>query len=525
VARIEAAHGQVLVIDEGRRTPARAGMDLLSSQNIETEGQARANIALPDGTSLEIGDVTMLSLGETGLQLDLARGTLTARRKSETAFRVRTPHASIDAPAALFHVACADHSTRVEVRQGRARVTRPGDGAWVDLAAQQYAVAAAPGTPLAAVPLTQAKPGEPDQGAIDAAVKKGVEFLQKAGVSEKSEELVLWTLLHAGVPEEDPKFQSLLKEVTEAPLQKTYNVSLLAMVLEELERVKHQPLIARCAQFLADNQSRNGQWGYGDSTTYPDFTGAPRADVATGPRKAGIKDYGGGPRVKPAVRQTIPIRKQKDGPATGDNSNSQYAALGVRACHDAGLVFPREVVERAERAWRGGKIVKEVGGYAEAGWCYEAEGSGHKPYGSITAGAAGSLAIYDYIRDGEKARSWKRDRDVNEGLRWVARNFSVTANPGSFKDREDDSECMLYYYLYALERAGVLCGTETFGAHRWYAEGAAFLLGAQRPDGSWFADHKSNRPLWDTCWAILFLRRATRPLDVASVDAGKGGSR
>jgi hypothetical protein len=40
----------------------------------------------------------------------------------------------------------------------------------------------------------------------------------------------------------------------------------------------------------------------------------------------------------------------------------------------------------------------------------------------------------------------------------------------------------------------------------------------QAADGSWTskgADHS----IWDTCFAILFLRRATRPLtDVASMD-------
>ena len=63
-------------------------------------------------------------------------------------------------------------------------------------------------------------------------------------------------------------------------------------------------------------------------------------------------------------------------------------------------------------------------------------------------------------------------------------------------------------------------GTDRFGAHDWYAEGAAWLLETQRPDGSWLtANAKGGQGVWDTCFAILFLRRATRPLiDVASED-------
>jgi hypothetical protein len=83
---------------------------------------------------------------------------------------------------------------------------------------------------------------------------------------------------------------------------------------------------------------------------------------------------------------------------------------------------------------------------------------------------------------------------------------------------------MSCYFLYALERAGILCGVEKFGPHRWYAEGAQALVRDQKPDGSWLSPHphgdrsRELNSVWDTCFAILFLKRATRPLDVASTD-------
>ena len=84
-----------------------------------------------------------------------------------------------------------------------------------------------------------------------------------------------------------------------------------------------------------------------------------------------------------------------------------------------------------------------------------------------------------------------------------------------------------YYYIYALERAGVLYGTEKFGDHEWYPDGAKRLLKQQDKDGSW-SDGKNwgsalkgnDRIISDTCLAILFLCRATRPL-VASEDNRK----
>jgi hypothetical protein len=56
------------------------------------------------------------------------------------------------------------------------------------------------------------------------------------------------------------------------------------------------------------------------------------------------------------------------------------------------------------------------------------------------------------------------------------------------------------------------------GIHDWYARGARAILGAQQADGSW----PGGQPVPDTCFAVLFLRRATRPLvDVETGDMKK----
>src|SRR5206468_12811238 len=80
-----------------------------------------------------------------------------------------------------------------------------------------------------------------------------------------------------------------------------------------------------------------------------------------------------------------------------------------------------------------------------------------------------------------------------------------------------------YYYLYALERVGMLYGTPSIGTHDWYAEGSRKLLELQQSDGSWWDRVDGNKHQGgasrDTCFALLFLKRATRPPeDVASVD-------
>jgi hypothetical protein len=246
-----------------------------------------------------------------------------------------------------------------------------------------------------------------------------------------------------------------------------------------------------------------------------------------------------GMRTKPVIKNKLKVEKKRDGEGH-DNSNTQYAALGLRACHDGGIILPSAVIDKAIEWWRKtqktekGEALeiidagvfgpqKAKGGGTEAstlkkaepnGWCYGSHGD-HPAYGSMTAGAVGGLCILNYIKDNDegKKRSWKTDKDVLEGMAWLDKNFSVAYNPGYHEHaKKENSEHAYYYFLYGLERAGMLYGTEWFGKNKWYPEGVKVLLAAQKADGQW------GGPV-DTCFAILFLKRATKSLDVASVAA------
>ena len=88
--------------------------------------------------------------------------------------------------------------------------------------------------------------------------------------------------------------------------------------------------------------------------------------------------------------------------------------------------------------------------------------------------------------------------------------------PGPIEWDKISKTTYLPYYLYALERAMILTGNERLGTRTWYADGAKLLLETQKPDGSWALDDW-GKDTWDTCFALLFLKRSTRPL-VASTD-------
>jgi hypothetical protein len=63
-------------------------------------------------------------------------------------------------------------------------------------------------------------------------------------------------------------------------------------------------------------------------------------------------------------------------------------------------------------------------------------------------------------------------------MAWLDKNWTVENNPKR-------PNWFHYYYLYGLERAGMLFDTTRIGAHDWYAEGANHLLDHQNADGSW----------------------------------------
>jgi len=377
------------------------------------------------------------------------------------------------------------------------------------------------------VAAAQSVPGLDDQK-IAAAIDKGVAWLRTASSHpcdfkkkipsiKNSDDLLLLTFLHAGVSPEDERMRKLVESVPAAPLTHTYTAAVRAMALEELDRRRYQPYIAACAQFLLDNQFVNGQWGYGEPS--------PAADALASEAKPAspARPRGG---AKPAPAKRVAVRATRSSAGTGDFSNSQYAALGLRACHDAGVVVPKEALARAHQAW----VAAQVSGPPPAGgtpslpsgrkargWCYDQPCACplHRPYGTMTAGAVGALAIYDHLL----GRDSKRNSALLDGLAWLQVHYAVDTVPGPIEWEGITKTTYVPYYLYALERAGILTGNEKIGKNFWYADGARLLLQTQKADGSWALDDWGT-DTWDTCFALLFLKRSTRPL-VASVDRFK----
>jgi hypothetical protein len=366
-------------------------------------------------------------------------------------------------------------------------------------------------------------PNAVTQREIDQAIRKGSEFLKTTAVSSADwlhpncDELILLTMIHAGVPETNPKFEEYLRHCLQAPLEKTYKVALLAMCLEELDASLYQMKIAQCAAFLLDNQAANGQWSYGKPVDLKNYPFAERDPVKSGPAKpSGAREFGPAVREHKKPTKSIVVPQTRHEGEVGDNSNSQYASLGLRACFDANIKLPADALHLARKWWvesqypdegdgaKAGKNAVVSGGDSTKiqGWSYKKPGDeGQKdPTQPMTAGAVGATVIFEYML----GRDFKKDAVTKAGVNWIAKHYSVHDN---------------LYYMYALERAGMLYDTAKFGDHDWYQDGAKHLVRSQKDDGSWGKTDKAPNVTWDTCFAILFLKKATR--GVISVDSRK----
>ncbi|MBI3856873.1 MAG: terpene cyclase/mutase family protein [Planctomycetes bacterium] len=342
----------------------------------------------------------------------------------------------------------------------------------------------------------------PDPAQVDAAVKKGGAFLLKKyekgldpGLMGWNLELLMLSLSHANVERDNEVFQKGLKELETSKLEYTYRVASLAMALGRIDPVKHQTRIAYCAQWLVDTQLGAGEWGYPGTVTQPGEIPKP-IEVAAPKVEAGPKI-----KIKRQPNKNVDLRVK------GDISNTQFAVLALKACADAGIEVPKET-------WSGALAFVQTTQNPDGGWgyCFGGE-KDPSSYASMTCAGVTTMAICRYALGHKDAA---KDTPVKVALGWLGKSFRPDKNANVENGQITDPGRWLYYYLYSIERTGMILGTEMMGKEKWYPAGAKYLLGKQKEDGSWWTGALDKAveldTTADTCFAILFLTKATPSL-------------
>ncbi|MBP9890297.1 MAG: hypothetical protein KBG84_00200 [Planctomycetes bacterium] len=242
------------------------------------------------------------------------------------------------------------------------------------------------------------------------------------------------------------------------------------------------------------------------------------------------------------------------GAAYRDNSNSQYAVMGLKSASLLGAPFDRAILageaKRLIRCYKpdlaypairvrltGENDERRTGTDGSAtivpgGWDYTsskpapASADSTPQPGTASAMTAAGISSLVICRDelrlsgllDAKLKS-EIDLHIHGALHWVGSKFSYRYVRGQSSMRIYAEGWGKYYDLYSIERAGVLSNVRKMADAEWYAEGATLLVETQQSNGAW-PDIAGMKPTAqnmgpntvDHCFAILFLKRAVVPV-------------
>jgi hypothetical protein len=201
--------------------------------------------------------------------------------------------------------------------------------------------------------------------------------------------------------------------------------------------------------------------------------------------------------------QELPIvqykkTKEADLDHRDDNSNTQFALLGLWAGRRHGV--PTELsLELAGKRF-------QLSQRGDGGWGYVANAPTKNAMTCVGLlglalghGSAAEAAASAAAKGFTLANPPYKDPFVLAALEALGEYIDGHAEKRGLEARID------FYFLWTLERVGVLYQRKSFGKKDWYDWGAEVILKRQLDDGSWL-DHYP--PAVDTSFALLFLNRS-----------------
>jgi len=292
--------------------------------------------------------------------------------------------------------------------------------------------------------------------------------------------LCAYTLLRAGLPADHPSLQRAFLFLDRVEPTETYTAGLLAMAYEALRDPERRQRIERIARTIASS-NEGGEWGY------------PNAHE---------NDFG----------------RWLDLPSESDLSNTQYAVLGLRAARHAGIDTPEKVwAEIVDRTLTMQENPIEASIATKKDTRAPAAGFSYRPGSAVSLSmTAAGISVLEIAREalGNKLRGERlanAERAIRSGIAWLDAHYTPEDNTGGAKSWH-------YYAMYGVERVGTLLDLLEVGNRDWYAEGARWFLKSQSDNGSFgtakqfgVGGFHSFQDESDTCFAILFLKRASRP--------------
>ncbi len=387
-----------------------------------------------------------------------------------------------------------------------------------------------------------------DTKAIDRAIDKGVAYLRRSQQKDGrwplpaigATALAGLTLIECGVSADDPAVYRALRAVREeAPgTLTTYSLALAVLFLDRVGDKLDEPLIQLMGVRLLAGENSSGGWTY----YCPSVSEAEmhRLQILFKQRTALVArgEVPKGPADRPALADPSPeIQKLlaaiagRQVSAPDDNSNTQFAILGLWTARRHGV--PADLgLARVQARFRGSQN-------GNGGWGYSAhygEDLSLSTYTMTCSGLLGLACGYASAAESMPRADGKgrppldpaTERALRKALlalgRIVGRPVPSVGAPhppvGGYAKAAGVAAAgkvtreYAFYFLWSLERVAVAYGLKTIGQKDWYGWGVRALLRTQGGDGSWRGACALGGA--DTCFALLFLRRANLAPDLSA---------
>jgi hypothetical protein len=193
-----------------------------------------------------------------------------------------------------------------------------------------------------------------------------------------------------------------------------------------------------------------------------------------------------------------------------DNSNTQFAILALWAARRYDVPVEKALLLAEQRY--------ATSQHASGGWGYKFNAPNDTP--SMTCVGLLGLAVGKGVNAEMKIKAGHKDFKMSllddrakKGLAVLGPHLEKRAiNAPNFPPG------LSLYYMWSLERVGVLYDLVKIGDREWYLWGVDILLPTQRPVGSWeTGSYHGSNPTIDTCFALLFLKRVNFVQDLTDL--------
>lgn len=376
-------------------------------------------------------------------------------------------------------------------------------------------------------------------------------------------------LIETGVPTNDKVVASIAKWCRESAVHiiGTYELSLAIMFLDRLQSPDDEPLIQFLTVRLLSGQCGDGSWSYQcdgirldpvkEAQLKADLIKQPKLTTPESPKapKKGRDREDLDDKPKPKKDAPPPAPKEAEKPekpkglhpsvepydrdvrggsrggrngfnqvGSGDRSNTQFATVALW-CGRRHHVDVTDALAALDKHYR------ESAG-TDGAWGYTVAGG--QPTPAMTCAGLMGLAMgfaVKGLKDGEKdpkpdADAMNKDKVLQDGLKYLG-DALVTAQqavprrefPGQVFPQELGRNL---YFMWSLERVGMVYGLETIGKIPWYEWGSQVLVHTQERTGAWTC-HSGHSVQQEhaTAFALLFLGRANLAQDFSDRMKGK----